>query len=197
MCPHLLKHPLMPNTMGQYSLSTLQWELQEFPFPIWVQTCHVSKHCVTIWGQKTSGTHSNHGVIGNSQNGQKTEVHRQLWCPNYWHLMACVHSNSDIELITNIWLSQVVENLGLSYHNTQELNRTINEEMPERLKFKCEEVQLSGVAHEFHFCKIIPCLRVLFGDVRFSNHLKFSLERHYQDTAHTVQAFGEMYTGKW
>ena len=91
----------------------------------------------------------------------------------------------------------MVENLGLSYCNTRELNRTIDEEIPERPKFKCEEVQLGGVVYEFHFREIIPCLRALFGDARFSDHLKFAPECHYKDVGHTVQAFGEMYTGKW
>ena len=104
LCPHPLKHLLMPNTMGQHSSSALQWELQELPFPIWVQMYHVSKYCATIWDQKTSGTRSNHSMIGNLRNGQKTEVHLRPRCPNYWQLMACVHSNSDIELITNVQL---------------------------------------------------------------------------------------------
>ncbi|KAF8261030.1 hypothetical protein EI94DRAFT_1892498 [Lactarius quietus] len=65
----------------------------------------------------------------------------------------------------------VVENLGLSYHNTWELNHIIDEDMPARLKFKREEVQLGGELYDFHFCEIIPCLHALFGDARFSKGL--------------------------
>ena len=197
VCLHLLKRPLVLNMVGQHLLSALQWEPREFPFPTWDQMCHIFKYCTTIWGQKTSGTRSSHSVIGNSLNGQKTKVHLRPRCQNYWQLTACVHTNSGINPITNIQLTQVVETLGLSYRNTRDLNRTIDEEMPGRPKFKCEEVQLGGEMYQFHFREIVPCLRALFGDARFSNHLVFAPERHYQDAGHTIQAFGEMHTGKW
>ncbi|KAH8994678.1 hypothetical protein EDB86DRAFT_3064651 [Lactarius hatsudake] len=80
----------------------------------------------------------------------------------------------------------VVENLGLSYRNVRELNRIIDEEMPGRPRFKCEEVRIA-----------IPCICALFGDPKFSRQLIFAPERHYQDVDHTVQVTGEMHTGKW
>jgi hypothetical protein len=91
----------------------------------------------------------------------------------------------------------VVEGLGLSYHNTRELNRIIDEEMSGRPKFKCEEVNIGGESYDFFFREVIPCLRALFGDPRFSKHLAFAPERHYQDEGNTEQVFSEMYTGKW
>jgi hypothetical protein len=91
----------------------------------------------------------------------------------------------------------VVDKLGLSYHNSRELNRIIDEQMPGRPKFKCEELRIGGESYEFHFRETIPCLRALFGDPRFSKHLALAPERHYQDAGHTTQVFSEMYTGKW
>lgn len=91
----------------------------------------------------------------------------------------------------------MVENLGLSYHNTGELNRLIDEEMLGRPKFKREEVRLGGETYDFHFRELIPSLRALFGDPRFSKQLIFAPERHYQDAGHTTQVFSEMSTGKW
>ena len=91
----------------------------------------------------------------------------------------------------------MVENLGLSFRNTRELNRIINEELPGRPKFKREEVHIGRESYDFHFREIIPSLRALFGDPKFSDHLIFAPERHYQDASHTVQVFSEMYTGKW
>ena len=67
--PCLLKRLLILNKMGQHMLNTLQWEQPEFPFPTWVRMCHISGYCMTIWGQKTSGTCSSHSTIGNSLNG--------------------------------------------------------------------------------------------------------------------------------
>ncbi|KAH8991765.1 hypothetical protein EDB86DRAFT_2806455 [Lactarius hatsudake] len=91
----------------------------------------------------------------------------------------------------------VVENLGLSYRNVRELNRIIDEEMPGRPRFKCEEVRIGGESYDFYFREVIPCIRALFGDPKFSRQLIFAPERHYQDVDHAVQVTGEMHTGKW
>ena len=63
--------------------------------------------------------------------------------------------------------------------------------------FKCKEVCVGVESYDFHFWEIIPCLCILFGDLRFSNDLAFTPECHYQDVNHTMQVFSEMYTGKW
>jgi hypothetical protein len=91
----------------------------------------------------------------------------------------------------------VVENLGLSYCNARELNRIIDEELPGQPKFKCEEVKIGGELYDFHFQELIPSLRALFGDPRFSKQLIFTPEHHYQDVGHTTQVFSEMSPGKW
>ncbi|KAH9011084.1 hypothetical protein EDB84DRAFT_1279308, partial [Lactarius hengduanensis] len=87
--------------------------------------------------------------------------------------------------------------LGLSYRNIRELNCIINEEMPGRPRFKCEELRIGGESYDFYFQEAIPCIRALFGDPKFSRQLIFALERHYQDADHTVQVIDEMYTRKW
>ena len=56
---------------------------------------------------------------------------------------------------------------------------------------------LAGESYNVHFREIIPSLCALFGDPKFSDHLIFAPELHYQDASHTVQVFSEMYTGKW
>ena len=91
----------------------------------------------------------------------------------------------------------MVENLGISYPTTKELNCIIDEEMPGRPKFKCEEVHIGGESYDFYFREIVPCLHVLFGDPRFSKDLAFAPECHYQDVGHTVRVFSKMYTGEW
>ncbi|KAN0140702.1 hypothetical protein V8E53_001529 [Lactarius tabidus] len=135
-------------------------------------------------------------------------LHNNLGLENIWHpfRLQCdwdfarwaknrgPSSTSVTELLT---INGVVDKLGLSYHNSRELNCIIDEEMPGRPKFKCEEVRIGGESYDFHFREIIPCLRALFGDPRFSNHLALAPERHYQDAGHTTQVFSEMHTGKW
>ena len=91
----------------------------------------------------------------------------------------------------------MVDSLGLSYRNARELNRIIDEEMPGRPKFKCEEIRIGEESFDFYFRDIIPCIRTLFGDPTFARRLVFAPERHYQDAGHTTQVFSEMNTGKW
>ncbi|KAN0134253.1 hypothetical protein V8E53_008025 [Lactarius tabidus] len=91
----------------------------------------------------------------------------------------------------------VVDNLGLSFRNAQELNRLIDQEMPGCPKFECEEIHIGGESYDFYFRGILPCIRTLFGDPSFTRRLVFAPECHYQDPAHTTQLFGEMHTGKW
>ncbi|KAN0135781.1 hypothetical protein V8E53_006421 [Lactarius tabidus] len=91
----------------------------------------------------------------------------------------------------------VVDNLGLSFRNARELNCLIDQEMPGRPKFECEEIHIGGESYDFYFRGILPCIRTLFGDPSFTRRLVFAPERHYQDPAHTTQLFGEMHTGKW
>ncbi|KAI9450477.1 hypothetical protein BJY52DRAFT_1125915 [Lactarius psammicola] len=91
----------------------------------------------------------------------------------------------------------VVENLGLSYRNMRELNRIIDNEMPARPRFRCEEVEIGGENFKFYFREVVPCLRTLFGDPEFAKRLVFAPECHYQDSDHTVRVFSEMHTGKW
>ncbi|KAH8984959.1 hypothetical protein EDB86DRAFT_3066087 [Lactarius hatsudake] len=73
-----------------------------------------------------------------------------------------------------------INGLGLSYRN-----------------FKCEKICIGGESYDFHFREVIPCIRALFGDPRYSGQLVFAPERHYRDVGHTTQVFSEMYTGKW
>ncbi|KAH8976939.1 hypothetical protein EDB86DRAFT_3068209 [Lactarius hatsudake] len=103
-------------------------------------------------------------------------------------------STSVTELLA---IDGMVESLGLSYRNAQELNRIIDTELPGLPKFKCEEIHLGGGSHNFYFRDIIPCIRMLFGDPAFAGRLVFAPERHYKDANHTTQVFSEMHTGKW
>ncbi|KAN0139940.1 hypothetical protein V8E53_002245 [Lactarius tabidus] len=91
----------------------------------------------------------------------------------------------------------VVENLGLSFCNVRELNHLIDEELPGRPRFKCEEISLGGESFDIHFREVIPCIRALFGDPNFASRLNLAPERHYLDEDCTVQIFSEMHTGNW
>ena len=99
------------------------------------------------------------------------------------------HSNSQ--------MSSVREALGLSYKNTQELNRIIDKHLPKCLAFKQYEVVITGEPFELYACNIIECIRALWADPDFLPYLVFEPEKHYADDDHSVRMFHDMHTGKW
>ncbi|KAI9455716.1 hypothetical protein BJY52DRAFT_1204941 [Lactarius psammicola] len=76
------------------------------------------------------------------------------------------------------------------------LNRIIDNEMPARPRFRCEEVEIGGENFGVLFSvKSFPCLRTLFGDPEFAKRLVFAPECHYQDSDHTVRVFSTQNPG--
>lgn len=94
-------------------------------------------------------------------------------------------------------LSQICEKLGLSYRNSQELNKIIDDSLPGRPKFVRREVVLGDEVFEMFSRDIIECTKALFGDPEFSDHLKLSPERHFSDEGKTNRLFHEMNTSEW
>ena len=70
---------------------------------------------------------------------------------------------------------KVVQRLGLSYGTTKQLNNLIDD-LAGRPPFLCEELVMGGEHLKFHCRKIIPCLKVLFGDPEFKDDLVFAPE---------------------
>ncbi|KAG2085581.1 uncharacterized protein F5147DRAFT_792834 [Suillus discolor] len=81
----------------------------------------------------------------------------------------------------------VSERLGLSFKNTNELNKIIDHELPTgRPKFQREQVVVAGESFDS-----------LYGDTDFARYLTFAPEHHYTDEDQTVRLFHDMHTGKW
>ncbi|KAH7920917.1 hypothetical protein BV22DRAFT_1107450 [Leucogyrophana mollusca] len=90
------------------------------------------------------------------------------------------------------------EALGLSYKNSQELNRIIDEKIPsQRPRFQRKEIKVAGEAFDVYFHDILECVKALYGDPKFAQYLVFAPERHYSDEDQTQRLFHEMHTGKW
>jgi hypothetical protein len=94
-------------------------------------------------------------------------------------------------------LLKVCENLGLSYKNSNELNRIIDTKLPNRPKFHRSEVVIAGEVFEMYSRNIIDCIKLLFGDPEFTSQLILAPERHYADIDKTQRMYHEMNTGKW
>ncbi len=91
---------------------------------------------------------------------------------------------------------KLVERLGLSYRNANELHSIIDD-LPGRPPFQCRGVLIGKEKLQFHFCDILHCIRVLYGDPEFARDLVFAPERHYVDCERTQRVYSEMYTGDW
>ncbi|KAG1828595.1 hypothetical protein DFJ58DRAFT_672192 [Suillus subalutaceus] len=92
----------------------------------------------------------------------------------------------------------VSERLGLSFKNTNELNKIIDYELPTgRPKFKREQVVVAGKPFNVYYRDIPECIKSLYGDPDFARYLTFAPKRHYTDEDQTVRLFHDMYTGKW
>ncbi|KAG2755608.1 hypothetical protein P692DRAFT_201836747 [Suillus brevipes Sb2] len=89
------------------------------------------------------------------------------------------------------------EKLGLSFKNTRELNKIIDNELPGRPKFKHKQIVVTNEAFDVYFHNIIECIKALFSDPNFANFLVFAPECHYADKDETICLYHEMHTGKW
>jgi hypothetical protein len=92
----------------------------------------------------------------------------------------------------------VCENLGLSYKNSRELNKIIDTEIPaHHPRFQQKEILVAGEAFNVYYRDIIECMKALYRDPEFAQHLIFTPERHYSDEGKTQRLFHDLHTGKW
>ncbi|KAG1759121.1 hypothetical protein EDD22DRAFT_995726, partial [Suillus occidentalis] len=116
------------------------------------------------------------------------------WEMARWAKLRGPSSTAFSELVSIEGLS---DTLGLSFKNTRELNKIIDNELPGRPKFKREQIVIADEAFDVYFRDIIECITALFGDPNFADFLVFAPERHYADEDETVRLYHEMNTGKW
>jgi Plavaka transposase len=81
----------------------------------------------------------------------------------------------------------LVERLGLSYKNSNELNKIIDNYLPGRPAFKRHEVMVGNEVCEVFFRDIIACIRALFGDPNFAAVMVLVPEKHYTNQEKKVR----------
>ncbi|KJA13118.1 hypothetical protein HYPSUDRAFT_151940, partial [Hypholoma sublateritium FD-334 SS-4] len=91
----------------------------------------------------------------------------------------------------------VPEQLGLSFRNSVELNKLIDEGLPGRPQFERHEIAVGNEVCDIYFRDITACIRALFGDRSFAPYLMTLPERHYTDSRRTQQMYHDMNTGRW
>ncbi|KAJ7157665.1 hypothetical protein C8R43DRAFT_1183066 [Mycena crocata] len=95
-------------------------------------------------------------------------------------------------------INGVTEALGLSYKNSQELNKIIDTQLPGgRPVFKRQEIVVGGEAFDVYFRPIMECVRALYGDPEFAQDLVFAPERHYADADKTIRLYHEIHTAEF
>ncbi|THH15756.1 hypothetical protein EUX98_g9415, partial [Antrodiella citrinella] len=92
----------------------------------------------------------------------------------------------------------VREDLGLSFKNTREINKVIDEKLPSsRPRFRCKEVLVAGEVFDVYYRDALECVKALYGDPNFAADLVYTPEQHYADADQTVRMYHDMHTGKW
>ncbi|KIM35645.1 hypothetical protein M413DRAFT_20740 [Hebeloma cylindrosporum] len=133
-------------------------------------------------------------AVGNSNNPYAPFSSKLEWELAYWDKMRGPSSTAFTELMK---IEGVHERLGVSYKNSAELNKMIDESLPGRPRFVRHEVIVGNEVCEVYFRDIIACIRALFGDPDFAPYLVFLPEKHYTDEMKTVRMYHDMHTGKW
>ncbi|KAG2361073.1 hypothetical protein BDR07DRAFT_1451775 [Suillus spraguei] len=116
------------------------------------------------------------------------------WDMAHWAKLRGSSSTAFSELVSIEGLS---EKLGLSFKNTRELNKIIDNELPGHPKFKRKQIVVANEAFDVYFCDIIECIKALFSDPNFADFLVFAPERHYANKDKTIRLYHEMHTRKW
>ena len=94
-------------------------------------------------------------------------------------------------------VSQFRETLGLSYKNVHELDNLIDTRLPHRPRFQRQDIEVAGQTMSMYSRNIIECIRALYSDTKFSEHLVFRPERHYDKNNGGQRYYHDLYTGEW
>ncbi|KAG1846300.1 hypothetical protein C8R48DRAFT_750603 [Suillus tomentosus] len=153
-------------------------------------------------GQSMSHSSVDHGAnmaygahLANDDNPYHPFNSQIKWEVARW---AKVHGATSTAFTDLLSIDGVSEHLGLSFKNTNELNKIIDHELPTGCpKFQREQVVVAGESFDVYYHDIIECVKSLYGDPDFARYLTFAPERHYTDKDQTVCLFHDMHTGKW
>ncbi|KAH7905921.1 hypothetical protein BJ138DRAFT_1017013, partial [Hygrophoropsis aurantiaca] len=92
----------------------------------------------------------------------------------------------------------VCDLLKLSYRNSGELNKIIDNNLPgRRPRFQRQEIIVAGEPFDVYFRDAVECVKALFSDPELARYLVFTPERQYEDPDKTKRMYHDMHTGKW
>lgn len=77
------------------------------------------------------------------------------------------------------------------------MNQILDHELEGRPSFQRKEVKVGDEVLEFYSRDVIQCIRALYGDPQFAEHLVFAPERHYTSQERSCRVYNEIHTGDW
>lgn len=99
--------------------------------------------------------------------------HKSDWEVACWAKLRKVGANTLDALLA---IDGLCKTLGLSYHTAQELNRIIDNHLPEeRPRFKRAQVSIQETAESYDvfYRDVLQCIKALYGDATFARYLVF------------------------
>ena len=145
--------------------------------------------------KSTSFTTYGSKVQGSDANPYAPFPNRINWEIAKWAKLRGPSSTAFSELLK---IDGVQEALGLSFKNSRELNKIIDEDLPGTLpKFRCRTTPVLGEPVDLYYRPIMECIQALLGNAEFAKFLIYSPERHYSDGNCTIRLYHDMHTGKW
>ncbi|KIP06193.1 hypothetical protein PHLGIDRAFT_107242 [Phlebiopsis gigantea 11061_1 CR5-6] len=145
--------------------------------------------------ESTGGYSQYASRLDNSQNNVYAPFESKLeWDVVRWSKLRGPGSTACTELLG---IDEIQERLGLSFKNTREIDQIVDSLPAPRPCFHREEIEVDGEAFDVYFRNVIECIRALYSEPEFSQHLVFLPERHYSDPDRTLRLFHEMHSGKW
>ncbi|PPR01107.1 hypothetical protein CVT24_000403 [Panaeolus cyanescens] len=133
-------------------------------------------------------------VGGDANNPYAPFLSEEDWDVACWAKKCGAGSTAFSELLG---IKGVTEKLGLSYKNSDELNKIIDEKLPSRPVFRRHEVVQNGEVVEFYSRDIIDCIKTIWADPDFVDDLILQPEKHYVDDAKKKRMYYDMHTGNW
>ncbi|KAI0822881.1 hypothetical protein BC628DRAFT_1421293 [Trametes gibbosa] len=144
----------------------------------------------------TSGYRSyGDSVEGSTDNPYAPFRSHMNWKIAEWAKERSPTSNAFSELLA---IKGLVETLGLSYKNTNELNTIIDDKLRHRRPlFSRFEAEVMGEKCDMYARPILECIAALLHDPEHSQYLCFAPKRHYANSDKTVRLYHDLHTGEW
>ncbi|KAI0764276.1 hypothetical protein BD413DRAFT_698189 [Trametes elegans] len=142
---------------------------------------------------------SAYDIYGKNVEGSTENVYAPFrseldWKIAQWAKTRSPTSNAFSDLLA---IKGVVESLGLSYKNANELNAIIDMLPHQRPAFSRFEATAMGETFEMYARPILECIIALWHNPEHARYLCFAPERHYADMDKTIRLYHDLHTGKW